>query len=135
MTSAINKGDVVEILKEMPVEEPGFLRRYLFRGEHMACLYSQMQPGVDSRKLPESYRKHDNEEIVYVLQGCLEYEDGRVVKAGMVTINHPGKAHGARVVGDTPVISFVVHAPPPERFDDPEMINNFRGYHEKRDKY
>lgn len=124
--------DVVKINDVKPVEEPGFLRRYLFRGQHLLCYFSQMQPGVDSRNLPEHYRKHSNEEIVYVLQGKLEYEDGRVVEAGMVTINHPWESHGCRVVGDKPVIALAIHSPPPERFDEPEMIDKFYGFHKKR---
>ena len=132
MDETKGKKNVVKIEDETPTEEPGFFRRYLFRGEHMVCYYSQMQPGVDSRNLPEHYRKHSVEEIVYVLQGTLEYEDGRIVEAGMVTINHPMVPHGCRVVGDEPVIAFCVHSPAPERFDDPEMIQKFCGFHKKQ---
>ena len=124
--------DVIKIEDVDPAEEPGFLRRYLFRGEHMMCYYSEMQPGVDSTKLPEHYRKHSNEEIVFLLQGKLEYEDGRIVKAGMITINHPMKPHGCKVIGDEAVIALAIHSPPPERFDQPEMVNKFHGYHKKR---
>jgi len=124
--------DVIRIEEIEAVEEPGFLRKYLFRGEHMMCYYSQMQPGVDSTKLPEHYRKHMNEEIVFLLQGKLEYEDGRIVEAGMVTINHPMKPHGCKVIGDEPVIALAIHSPPPERFDEPEMATKFRGFHKKR---
>ncbi len=124
--------DVIKIEEVEASEEPGFLRKYLFRGEHMMCYYSQMQPGVDSTKLPEHYRKHSNEEIVFLLHGKLEYEDGRIVEAGMVTINHPMQPHGCRVVGDEPVIALAVHSPPPERFDEPEMARKFSGFHKKR---
>jgi hypothetical protein len=126
--------DVIKIADAATTEEPGFLRKYLFRGEHMMCYYSQMQPGVDSTKLPEHYRKHSNEEIVFLLQGKLEYEDGRIVEAGMITINHPMKPHGCKVIGDQPVIALAVHSPPPERFDEPETIPLFSGFHKKRPK-
>jgi mannose-6-phosphate isomerase-like protein (cupin superfamily) len=124
--------DVIDIHKTEPVEEPGFLRRYIFRGDHMVAYYSQMQPGVDSTTLPEHYRKHPNEEIVFVLQGRLEYEDGRVVEAGQVTINHPMQPHGCKVASQEPAIAFCVHAPPPQRFDQPEMVNHFLGFHRKK---
>ncbi|MCG8377374.1 MAG: hypothetical protein MI702_12925 [Chlorobiales bacterium] len=124
--------DVIRIADVEPVEEPGFKRRYLFRGERMMVYYSEMQPGVDSTKLPEHYRRHDNEEIVFLFQGKLLYEDGRVVEGGMITINHPDQPHGCKVVGDQPVIALAIHAPPPDRFDDPEMIKNFVGYHHKK---
>jgi hypothetical protein len=124
--------DVIKIEEVEAAEEPGFLRKYLFRGEHMMCYYSQMQPGVDSTKLPEHYRKHSNEEIVFLLQGKLEYEDGRIVEAGMITINHPMKPHGCKVIGDEPVIALAVHSPPPERFDEPEMVGRFHGFHKKK---
>lgn len=134
MGSDQQQKDVVNIEDIEPSEEPGFLRKYLFRGKHMMCYYSQMQPGVDSTKLPEHYRKHDNEEIVFLLQGKLEYEDGRIVEPGMITINHPMKPHGCKVVGNEPVIALAIHSPPPERFDAPEMVDKFHGFHKKRDE-
>ena len=59
---------------------------------------------------------HPEEEIVYVLQGRVEYENGRVVRAGEAICNLPDRPHFARYTGTEPIRIIEVKSPPDHRY-------------------
>ncbi len=59
---------------------------------------------------------HPEEEIVYVLQGRVEYENGRVVRTGEAICNLPDRPHFARYTGTEPIRSIEIKSPPDRRY-------------------
>ena len=59
---------------------------------------------------------HPEEEIVYVLQGRVEYENGRVVRAGEAICNLPDRPHFAKYTGTEPIRIIEVKSPPDHRY-------------------
>jgi quercetin dioxygenase-like cupin family protein len=54
---------------------------------------------------------HPEWELVYVLQGQADYDDGRSVKAGEVTINLPNVPHPFQTVGDENMVIIEIKSP------------------------
>jgi mannose-6-phosphate isomerase-like protein (cupin superfamily) len=54
---------------------------------------------------------HPEWEVVYVLQGQADYDDGRSVKAGQAIINLPNVPHPFQTVGDEAMVIIEVKSP------------------------
>jgi len=63
---------------------------------------------------------HPEKEIVYLMQGRLEYDNGRVVDPGEAVINLPNILHPGRRGGTTNIRSFEAKAPA-----DPKLLEMF----------
>ena len=65
--------------------------------------------------------KHPEKEILYLIQGHLEYEDGRVVKDGEAVVNLPDMPHSVSRKGTKLTISLEAKAP-----GDPRILEMLR---------
>ena len=87
----------------------GRMRRLvLFRGDALMVALTELDPGASWLR-----SSHPEEEVVYVIQGRLEYEDGRVVTTGMLTVNLAMQDHPGRSAGEGVTVLLEVYAPPP----------------------
>jgi hypothetical protein len=71
---------------------------YLIYGEQLSMVVGKCEPGAEFVDDPP----HEVEEVLYILQGKVEYEDGRVVTGGMATMNLAGQPHRGKFVSDDP---------------------------------
>lgn len=74
------------------------IRKILLITENVSFCITEAQPGTSWVE-----PGHPEKEIVYLMQGKLEYDDGRVVRAGEAIVNlpnipHPGKRGGRELV-------------------------------------
>jgi len=88
-------------------------RRLWVATENFSVVMIESQPGSAFQSL-----KHPEKEIVYLVQGHLEYEDGRVVRDGEAVVNLPDMPHSVSRKGTRPTISFEVKAPADPRILD-----------------
>jgi len=85
-------------------------RRLWVVTQNMSIVMNESQPGtrfVDTG--------HPEKEIIYVIRGCLEYDNGRTVTDGEAVVNLPDKLHPGRRCGTAPTRSFEAKTPAPER--------------------
>lgn len=81
-------------------------RRLWVATENFSVVMIESQPGSAFQGL-----KHPEKEIVYLVQGHLEYEDGRVVRDGEAVAHLPDMPHSVSRKGTRPTISFEIKAP------------------------
>lgn len=91
-------------------------RRLWVATENFSIVTIESQPGSTFQGL-----KHPEKEILYLLQGHLEYEDGRVVKDGEAVVNLPDMVHSVSRKGTRLTISLEAKAPA-----DPGILELFR---------
>jgi mannose-6-phosphate isomerase-like protein (cupin superfamily) len=83
-----------------PIEMPkGFFVRLLgaMENQFSVCVI-EAQPGSKFGVT------HPEAELVYVLRGQVEYDDGRFVKANQAIINLPNVYHSGRITGEEPAL-------------------------------
>lgn len=90
-------------------------RRLWLATEIFSVVMIESQPGSTFKG-----NQHPEKEIVYLVQGHLEYEDGRVVRDGEAIINLSNVPHSVSRKGTRPTISFEIKAPP-----DPHVFKLF----------
>jgi quercetin dioxygenase-like cupin family protein len=81
-------------------------RRLWAATETFSIVTIESQPGSTFRGV-----KHPEKEILYLIQGHLEYEDGRVVKDGEAVVNLPDMPHSVSRKGARLIISLEAKAP------------------------
>jgi quercetin dioxygenase-like cupin family protein len=91
-------------------------RRLWAATENFSIVTIESQPGSTFRGI-----KHPEKEILYLIQGHLEYEDGRVVKDGEAVVNLPGMPHSVGRKGTRLTISLEAKAPA-----DPRILEMLR---------
>ena len=89
------------------VGEGGMRRRVLFSGDQLMVAITYLEPGAGW-----ATTRHPEEEVVYVAQGRLDYQDGRVVNEGLVTVNRSMQDHPGAAAGDRPAVLLEIYAPP-----------------------
>lgn len=88
----------------------GMYRKEVVRGNHLLVTWNWAEPGAEAR-----IHKHDCEQVVYLLRGTLEVtvdSKTETVEAEAAIFIPSGSAHSVRVVGDEPVMSIDIYAPP-----------------------
>ena len=85
----------------------GMRRQVVFSGDQMMVAITHLDPGQGW-----TTTRHPEEELVYVVSGRLEYGDGRVVTAGMLTVNRSMQDHPGKATGDGVTVLLEVYAPP-----------------------
>ena len=93
------------------------LRRLWLATESFSIVMNESEPGSSF-----TGTVHPEKEIVYVIQGQLEYENGRVVTGGEAIINLPDIPHPGRRGGTVHIRSFEAKAPA-----DPKLLARFMG--------
>ena len=99
---------------QAPARPPGTNRTDLQRHDLSVAGWETLQAKVDFAP-GSSFPKHSHpgEEIIYVLQGTIEYEvDGKgsiTLRAGDVLFVPAGVFHGARNAGDTPAAELATY--------------------------
>ncbi len=103
---------VIKLKDIEPSKRPtsGSLQRIVVLTENVSVCCLENRP---VRELPEP--GHPEEEIIYVLQGQIEYENGRLVGAGEALCNLPDLPHPARYVGTEPIRIIEIKSPPDHR--------------------
>jgi len=91
-------------------------RRLWAATETFSIVTIESQPGSTFQGI-----KHPEKEILYLIQGHLEYEDGRVVKDGDAVVNLPDMPHSVSRKGARLTISLEAKAPP-----DPRILEILR---------
>jgi quercetin dioxygenase-like cupin family protein len=91
-------------------------RRLWAATETFSIVTIESQPGSTFQGI-----KHPEKEILYLIQGHLEYEDGRVVKDGEAVVNLPGMPHSVSRKGLRPTVSLEAKAPA-----DPKILEMLR---------
>ncbi len=79
----------------------------MIHAENMAMTIAKFGPGTTFEEPLGHY-----EELIYVLSGRMEYEDGRVLEAGSATINLRGQPHKGKITGDEPCVFLVIVSNP-----------------------
>ena len=92
--------------EEVPGEGPR-RRRILYCGDNLLVAVQRLEPGT-RWAMP----RHPEEEAVYVVRGRLEYDDGRILTAGMLTVNRSNQEHPGVVAGTEPAVLLEIYAPP-----------------------
>jgi quercetin dioxygenase-like cupin family protein len=89
-----------------PVElQPGLFVRVLAVVDGCSVAVVEAPPGNRFEVV------HPEWELVYVLQGQADYDDGRSVKAGEAIINLPNVPHPFQTVGDEAMVIIEVKSP------------------------
>lgn len=91
-------------------------RRLWAATENFSIVTIESQPGSTFQGI-----KHPEKEILYLIEGHLEYEDGRVVKDGEAVVNLPDMPHSVSRKGTRLTISLEVKAPA-----DPRILEMLR---------
>lgn len=91
-------------------------RRLWAATETFSIVTIESQPGSTFQGI-----KHPEKEILYLIQGHLEYEDGRVVKDGESVVNLPDMPHSVSRKGARLTISLEAKAPA-----DPKILEMLR---------
>jgi len=91
-------------------------RRLWAATETFSIVTIESQPGSTFQGI-----KHPEKEILYLIQGHLEYEDGRVVKDGEAVVNLSDMPHSVSRKGVRPTISLEAKAPA-----DPKILQILR---------
>lgn len=88
----------------------GSIARYLLRSQSAGVAIVDAIPGVDV----DGDTAHPENEIVYVLEGKIEFLDGqgRVVRPGECVTNVPGMEHPNRYSGRSPIRMLEINSPP-----------------------
>jgi len=81
-------------------------RRLWVATESFSVVMIESQPGSTFQSI-----KHPEKEILYLIQGHLEYEDGRVVKDGEAVVNLPNMPHSVSRKGLRSTVSLEAKAP------------------------
>jgi quercetin dioxygenase-like cupin family protein len=92
-TSPPSKDSMSKVIRVGDIETHGDvmasdIRRILLITENVSFCITEAQPGTSWVE-----PGHPEKEIVYILQGQLEYDDGRVVRAGEAIVNFPNVPH------------------------------------------
>lgn len=93
---------------------PPMSRHVVFCGEHLMVAVTRLAPGA-----AWTTTRHPEEEVVYVVRGRLQYDDGRLVTEGMVTVNPSLHDHPGRAAGPDPALLLEIYAPPVEALRPP----------------
>jgi quercetin dioxygenase-like cupin family protein len=91
-------------------------RRLWAATETFSIVTIESQPGSTFQGI-----KHPEKEILYLIQGHLEYEDGRVIKDGEAVVNLPDMPHSVCRKGTRLTISLEAKAPA-----DPKILDILR---------
>jgi quercetin dioxygenase-like cupin family protein len=93
-------GDVINIknIKTLTDSFNATTRRIWLLTENMSVCMNESRPGTEFVD-----PGHPEKEIIYVINGQIEYDNGRIVKDGEAIINlavvpHPGKRNGTKVM-------------------------------------
>jgi len=112
----VEDSDFKPIDKNWPELKGKISLAYLICGEELSIVISKSYHGAEF----DDSTPHDVEEIIYLLQGGIEYEDGRILKGGgMATINLVGQPHKGKYVSDDPdkpIIELAIRRKFPEKF-------------------
>lgn len=92
------------------------LRRLWLATDSFSIVMNESEPGSAFKGTV-----HPEKEIVYVIQGQLEYENERVVTDGQAIINLPDIPHPGRRGGKKHICSFEAKAPA-----DPQLLARFK---------
>jgi quercetin dioxygenase-like cupin family protein len=104
--SASAMGRVIRPADIEPVEvQPGLFVRPLAVVDGCSVVVVEAPPGNRFEVV------HPEWELVYVLQGQADYDDGRSVKAGEATINLPNVPHPFQTVGDEAMVIIEIKSP------------------------
>lgn len=96
-----------------PVEMPkGFLTRLLAVVDNFSVTVIESTPGTRFEAV------HPEAELVYVLRGQIEYDDGRIVKAKEAVVNLPDVPHSGITAGNEPILFIEIKSPPPKVYLD-----------------
>jgi mannose-6-phosphate isomerase-like protein (cupin superfamily) len=98
---------VCDVAEASVPDSGGMRRRVVFSGDQMMVAITHLDPGQGWTST-----RHPEEELVYVVSGRLEYGDGRVVTAGMLTVNRSLQHHPGKAAGDGVTVLLEVYAPP-----------------------
>jgi len=104
--SSSSMGRVIRPADIEPVEvQPGLLVRALAMVDGCSVAVVEGPPGNRFEAV------HPEWELVYVLQGQADYDDGRSVKAGEAVINLPNAPHPFQTVGDEAMVIIEIKSP------------------------
>jgi len=92
------------------------LRRLWLATDSFSIVMNESEPGSAFKGTV-----HPEKEIVYVIQGQLEYDNGRVVTDGQAIVNLPDIPHPGRRGGKRHICSFEAKAPA-----DPQLLARFK---------
>ncbi|MEM2103906.1 MAG: cupin domain-containing protein [Candidatus Bathyarchaeia archaeon] len=88
----------------------GMYRKEVVCGDHLLVTWNWALPNAEAKM-----HKHDCEQVVYLLRGALEVtinDKTEVAEAEAAIFIPSGVLHSARVVGEEPLISIDIYAPP-----------------------
>ena len=111
----MNKVMELENVDSFYEEKVMTLRRLWLATESFSIVMNESEPGSSFKGTV-----HPEKEIVYVIQGQLEYDNGRVVTSGQAIINLPDAPHPGRRGGTEHIRSFEAKAPA-----DPKLLARF----------
>ncbi|MEM2273271.1 MAG: cupin domain-containing protein [Candidatus Bathyarchaeia archaeon] len=100
----------------------GIFRKEIIRGDHLLVTWNWAQPNAEAKM-----HKHDCEQVVYLLMGALEVTiDGKteIAEAEAVIYIPSGAMHSVKVIGEEPLISIDIYAPPLQKVIFPEKRND-----------
>jgi len=95
-------------------------RRLWVATDNFSIVMNESEPGSSFKGVI-----HPEKEIVYVIRGQLEYDNGRVVRGGEAVINLPNEPHPGRRGGTEHIRSFEAKAPA-----DPKLLEMARSSHD-----
>jgi quercetin dioxygenase-like cupin family protein len=100
---------VIKTDELVPFEQPqGFLNRLLAVVDGFSVMVTESVPGTTFDAV------HPEAELIYVLQGEIEYDNGRKVKANEAVVNLPNLRHSGTTAGDKAIRMVIVLSPPPK---------------------
>lgn len=109
--SANSMKQVMAVEEIKPVEiQPGLFVRPLAVRDDLSVVVVEAAPGNRFEVV------HPEWELVYVLRGQADYDDGRVVRAGEAIINLPNVPHPFVTVGHEPMVIIEVKLPAPQAY-------------------
>ncbi len=104
---------VMAVKEIKPVEmQPGLFIRPLAVRDDLSVVVVEAAPGNRFEVV------HPEWELVYVLRGQADYDDGRSVRAGEAIINLPNVPHPFVTVGNEPMVIIEVKSPAPQAYLD-----------------
>lgn len=102
---------VIAVKEINPVEiQPGLFARALAVKDDVSVVVVEAAPGKRFEVV------HPEWELVYVLRGQADYDDGRSVRAGEAIINLPNVPHPFVTVGSEPMVIIEVKSPAPSAY-------------------
>lgn len=102
---------VIAVKEIKPVEvQPGLFVRALAVKDDVSVVVVEAAPGTRFEVV------HPEWELVYVLCGQADYDDGRSVRAGEAIINLPNVPHPFVTVGSEPMVIIEVKSPAPQAY-------------------